>query len=92
MKRLLAFAPFAASGAFAQCVMCFRTAAAQNGARARVLDIGIIIMLIPPLVILAGFVLLLYLRRKTYATSEPAGPEREPAMSGEQRTVATASR
>jgi hypothetical protein len=70
MKRILALAPLAASTAFAQCVMCFRTAAAQNAARARVMNIGIIIMLIPPIAILAGFMLLCYKRRKSYAAPE----------------------
>jgi hypothetical protein len=70
MKRMLALAPLFASSAFAQCVMCFRTAAAQNAERARVMNIGIIIMLIPPIAILAGFMLLCYKRRKTYAAPE----------------------
>jgi hypothetical protein len=72
MKRLLALLPVAASGAFAQCVMCFRTAAAQQAERARVMNLGIIIMLIPPVLILAGFMLLCYKRRKTYAVAETA--------------------
>ena len=71
MKRLLAIAPFVASSAFAQCVMCFRTAAAQNNARAQVMNLGIIIMLIPPIVILAGFMVLCYKRRTTYAVQDP---------------------
>lgn len=89
MKRIAALLPILATGAFAQCVMCFRTAAAQQMERARVLNIGIIIMLIPPVAILAGFVLLLYRRRKTYATAEPVDSQQEaelePAMSGERR-------
>jgi len=36
----------------AQCVMCYRTAAAQQGARSQVLNKGIVILLIPPLLIL----------------------------------------
>jgi hypothetical protein len=72
MKRLAALLPLMSTGAFAQCVMCFRTAAAQQSERARVLNAGIVIMLLPPLVILSGFVLLLYVRRKTYADSGPA--------------------
>ena len=40
----------------AQCIMCFRTAEAQQGERSRVLNSGIIILLIPPIVILAGIV------------------------------------
>ena len=42
----------------AQCVMCFRTAAAQQAERSRVLNSGIIILLVPPLLILAGLLLL----------------------------------
>jgi hypothetical protein len=72
MRRIAALLPVLASSAFAQCVMCFRTAAAQESARAQVLNVGIIIMLIPPLVILAGFVLLAYRRRTTYAVLDPA--------------------
>lgn len=37
----------------AQCVMCFRTAAAQQAERSRVLNSGIVILLIPPMVVLA---------------------------------------
>jgi hypothetical protein len=44
----------------AQCVMCFRTAAAQQAERSRVLNSGILILLIPPLLILG---LLIYLAR-----------------------------
>jgi hypothetical protein len=80
MKRILALAPLAASTAFAQCVMCFRTAAAQNAARARVMNIGIIIMLIPPIAILAGFMLLCYKRRKSYAA-----PDEQPTETLSQR-------
>lgn len=36
----------------AQCVMCFRTAAAQQLERSRVLNSGIVILLIPPIVVL----------------------------------------
>lgn len=79
MKRLLALLPVAASSAFAQCVMCFRTAAAQQAERARVMNLGIIIMLIPPVLILAGFMVLCYKRRTTYAVPETAAPA-EPAL------------
>ena len=40
----------------AQCVMCYRSAASQNNARARVLNMGIVILGAPPFLILAGFV------------------------------------
>jgi len=38
----------------AQCVMCFRTAAAQQAERSRIFHSGIVILLIPPLLILAA--------------------------------------
>jgi hypothetical protein len=41
----------------AQCVMCFRTAAAQQAERSRVLNSGIVILLVPPIVVLAGILL-----------------------------------
>jgi hypothetical protein len=90
MRRIAALIPLVASSAFAQCVMCFRTAAAQNAERARVMNLGIIIMLIPPVLILAGFMLLCYKRRKTYATADPteAAPPAEElveAFSGDGR-------
>jgi len=44
----------------AQCVMCYRTAAAQQAERSRVLNHGIYILLVPPLLILAGILLLAY--------------------------------
>ena len=90
MKRALAIALVAASSAFAQCVMCFRTAAAQQAERARVMNLGIIIMLIPPVVILGGFLLLCYKRRQTYAVGEPsenfvAEPELAAVLSGDRQ-------
>jgi hypothetical protein len=42
--------------ASSQCVMCFRTSHAQQAARARVLNAGILILGAPPFLILAGFV------------------------------------
>ena len=72
MKKAAALAPVLASSAFSQCVMCFRTAAAQNAERARVMNLGIIIMLIPPVLILTAFLVLCYKRRQTYADPEPA--------------------
>ena len=42
--------------ASAQCVMCYRTAHAQQDARSRVLNSGILILGAPPFLILAGFV------------------------------------
>jgi hypothetical protein len=47
----------------AQCVMCYRTAAAQQVERSRVLNSGILILLIPPVLVLA-LILLLAFRKK----------------------------
>ena len=44
----------------AQCVMCYRTAAAQQAARSHVLNTGIAILLVPPILVLAGILLLAY--------------------------------
>lgn len=57
---------------FAQCVMCFRNAAAQQLERSRVLNQGIIILLIPPLLILFG---LLWLARRRGSTSPAVPPD-----------------
>ena len=46
----------------AQCVMCFRTAAAQQAERSRVLNAGIVILLIPPLLVICGILGLAWLR------------------------------
>jgi heme/copper-type cytochrome/quinol oxidase subunit 2 len=90
MKRILALLLLASSSAFAQCVMCFRTAAAQQSERAKVLNLGIVIMLIPPVLILAGFLALCYKRRNTYAAAEsaetaPVDHELEEMFSGDRR-------
>ena len=80
MRRLAALFPLLASSVYGQCVMCFRTAAAQNGARARVMNMGIIILVIPPVLILVGFMVLAYKRRKTYADAEPVEHELPEAL------------
>ncbi|HEX3744805.1 MAG TPA: hypothetical protein VHW09_12775 [Bryobacteraceae bacterium] len=59
----------------AQCVMCYRTAQAQNQARSRVLDLGILILGAPPFLILAGFVAFVFSKDKQFRRS---GTELEP--------------
>ena len=49
----------------AQCVMCYRTAHAQQGARAQVLNVGILILGAPPFLILAGFVAFVFRRDRS---------------------------
>jgi hypothetical protein len=70
MKRLLPILLLALSAANAQCVMCFRTAAAQQEERAKVLNLGILVMLVPPVAILGGFLFLAYRRNSSYAEPE----------------------
>ena len=68
MKRLLLVPALRGAGAArgAQCVMCYRTAHAQNQARARVLDAGIVILGAPPFLILAGFIAFVFQRSDRY--------------------------
>ena len=47
----------------AQCIMCFRSASAQQLERARVLNEAILVLGIPPLCILAAFAYLAFRRR-----------------------------
>jgi len=59
VRKLLAAAVLwtaMASTAPAQCVMCFRTAKAQNQERSRVMNLGIFVLGAPPFLILAGFI------------------------------------
>ena len=48
MRRALAIAALLASSMSAQCVMCYRTSHSQNMARARVLNMGILLLGAPP--------------------------------------------
>ena len=67
MKRALAIAAIAAglaASAPAQCVMCYRTAHAQNEARSRVMNLGILLLGAPPFLILAGFIAFVFSKDK----------------------------
>jgi hypothetical protein len=67
MKRLLLIPALLAGlslPAASQCVMCYRTAEAQNQARSRVLNKGILVLGVPPFLILAGFVYFLSRRNE----------------------------
>ena len=69
MRKLLPAAVLAAGLALpasAQCVMCYRTAHAQNQARSRVLNMGILILVAPPFLILAGFVAFVFSKDKQF--------------------------
>ena len=64
MKRLLIVGLLSAGLAGAQCVMCYRTAHAQQDARSHVLNAGILILGAPPFLILAGFVAFVFRKDK----------------------------
>jgi uncharacterized membrane protein len=67
MKRLMAVAAIASAlslPAPAQCVMCYRSAAAQNQARSRVMNMGILLLGAPPFLILAGFIAFVFSKDK----------------------------
>ena len=69
MKKLLMVPVLAAAlsiPAPAQCVMCYLSAKSQNAARARVLDLGIVVLVIPPTAILAGFIAFVMSRNDRY--------------------------
>jgi len=70
MKRLLAALQLAAMPALAQCVMCFRTAEAQNHARSQVMNMGILLLGAPPFLILAGYCYLFYKKNQVTRASE----------------------
>jgi cytochrome c oxidase subunit 4 len=53
---ILALLGLLPDAARAQCVMCQRTAEAQNGERARALNRGIAILMVPPLVLTVALV------------------------------------
>ena len=48
----------------AQCVMCYRTAAAQQLERSRVFNSGILILLVPPVLVLTLLLVLAFRVRK----------------------------
>ena len=79
MKRLAITLFLAAANSWAQCVMCYRTAAAQNAARAHLLNMGIVLLGLPPFCILGGFIFLAWRRNHAFATSpETPVPSQEP--------------
>jgi len=61
---ILALLGILPDAARAQCIQCGRTAAAQNSERARVLNRGIVAMVVPPLLLSAGLLWRLRTRRE----------------------------
>ena len=73
MIRALAIAAIAGGlsvPAPAQCVMCYRTAHAQNEARSRVMNLGILLLGAPPFLILAGFIAFVFSKDKVGQSGE----------------------
>jgi hypothetical protein len=73
VKRALAIAAIAsglAASAPAQCVMCYRSAAAQNRARSHVMNMGILLLGAPPFLILAGFIAFVFSKDKVGQAGE----------------------
>ncbi len=64
-----------ASSAAAQCAMCYSTAAAQDSEAIKALNLGILVLLIPPVAIM-GSILLLAFR---YRNSDPTEAEQPPS-------------
>jgi hypothetical protein len=67
VRRALAIAAIASGLSVsvpAQCVMCYRTAHAQNEARSRVMNMGILLLGAPPFLILAGFIAFVFSKDK----------------------------
>jgi hypothetical protein len=85
MKRLAVTLFLAAANSWAQCVMCFRTAAAQNAARARLMNMGIVLLGLPPFFILGGFLFLAWRRNQAFAGAEllPEAPQQSEALNHE---------
>ena len=76
MRRLLLVPALAAALSLpmsAQCVMCFRTAKAQNQARSKVMNAGILVLGAPPFLILAGFIAFVF--RKDRVSEPDSSPD-----------------
>jgi len=71
MKQAAVALLLTAANSWAQCVMCFRTAAAQNAARAHLMNVGIVLLGLPPFCILGGFLVLAWRRNQAYAGIDP---------------------
>ncbi len=61
--RTAALAALSMAPAAAQCVMCARTAAAQNAERIKALQLGILVILLPVVSIFGGLLYLAWRRR-----------------------------
>jgi hypothetical protein len=79
MKRLGLSLFLLSANSWAQCVMCYRTAAAQNAARAHLLNMGIVLLGLPPFCILGGFIFLAWRRSQTFGGADLQVCQDEPA-------------
>lgn len=71
----------AAAPAAAQCAMCYQNAAAQEARAMRALNLGILLLLFPPVGIMGGILLVAFRYRNADRTAEqrefPAPPSRK---------------
>ena len=75
MRRVVLALFLASINGWGQCVMCFRTAAAQNSARAHLMNVGIVLLGLPPFCILGGFLLLAWRRSRNFSVPDGNSPE-----------------
>jgi len=66
MKRVVLALALTAVQSWGQCVMCYRTAAAQNAARAHLMNMGILLLGLPPFCLLGGFIYLAVRRNHSF--------------------------
>jgi hypothetical protein len=84
MKRVALVLFLTSASCWGQCVMCFRTAAAQNAARAHLMNVGIVLLGLPPFCILGGFIFLAFRRSQAFAAEAQPEPEELSAPGREQ--------
>jgi len=63
--------------AWSQCAMCFRNAAALEASRQQALNLGILVLLVPPFLVLAGILYLAW--KRSPAPDENRGGLAHPA-------------
>jgi hypothetical protein len=63
LKRAMIAGLFWTGIASGHCAICYRTAEALGAARGRVLNSGILVLATPPILLLAGFAIVLVRRR-----------------------------
>ena len=68
-----------AAPAAAQCAMCYSTAAAQDSEAIKALNLGILVLLIPPVAVMVGILLLAFRYRNSDLTEAEQTPSPQPS-------------